>query len=120
MSLSTEVGACGKIPPPRDTWRDAQHPAVCLLHLFTRSSFSCKGSHVNDTKYLAGRATNITTLSAYPLKVNAKFDCLLQMEQENQQLKMANLKQTEQIMLLKDKLQGEGRWNWSRHNDIVK
>lgn len=32
---------------------------------------------------------------------------LLQMEQENQQLKMANLKQTEQIMLLQDKLQGE-------------
>lgn len=31
---------------------------------------------------------------------------LLQMEQENQQLKMANLKQTEQIMLLQDKLQG--------------
>uniref|UniRef100_A0AAX7USU3 Pleckstrin homology, MyTH4 and FERM domain containing H1 n=1 Tax=Astatotilapia calliptera TaxID=8154 RepID=A0AAX7USU3_ASTCA len=29
----------------------------------------------------------------------------LQMEQENQQLKMANLKQTEQIMLLQDKLQ---------------
>lgn len=28
------------------------------------------------------------------------------MEQENQQLKMANLKQTEQIMLLQDKLQG--------------
>lgn len=33
---------------------------------------------------------------------------LLQMEQENQQLKMANLKQTEQILLLQDKLQGEG------------
>lgn len=32
---------------------------------------------------------------------------LLQMEQENQQLKMANLKQTEQIMLLQDKLQGQ-------------
>uniref|UniRef100_A0A3B4F8Z1 Pleckstrin homology, MyTH4 and FERM domain containing H1 n=1 Tax=Pundamilia nyererei TaxID=303518 RepID=A0A3B4F8Z1_9CICH len=31
----------------------------------------------------------------------------LQMEQENQQLKMANLKQTEQIMLLQDKLQCE-------------
>lgn len=29
------------------------------------------------------------------------------MEQENQQLKMANLKQTEQIMLLQDKLQGD-------------
>lgn len=59
-------------------------------------------------------ATNIAT-SAYPLKVNGKFDRLLQMEQENQQLKMANLKQTEQIMLLQDKLQGEGRWN-----DMVK
>uniref|UniRef100_A0A669E574 Pleckstrin homology domain containing, family H (with MyTH4 domain) member 1 n=1 Tax=Oreochromis niloticus TaxID=8128 RepID=A0A669E574_ORENI len=33
----------------------------------------------------------------------------LQMEQENQQLKMANLKQTEQIMLLQDKLQSEYR-----------
>uniref|UniRef100_A0A8C4FE21 Pleckstrin homology domain containing, family H (with MyTH4 domain) member 1 n=1 Tax=Dicentrarchus labrax TaxID=13489 RepID=A0A8C4FE21_DICLA len=32
---------------------------------------------------------------------------LREMEQENQQLKMANLKQTEQIMLLQDKLQGE-------------
>lgn len=32
---------------------------------------------------------------------------LLQMEQENQQLKVANLKQTEQIMLLQDKLQCE-------------
>lgn len=63
--------------------------------------------------------TNVTT-SAYPLKVNGKFDRLLQMEQENQQLKMANLKQTEQTMLLQDKLQGEGRWDWSRHNDIVK
>lgn len=30
----------------------------------------------------------------------------LQMEQENQQLKTANLKQTEQILLLQDKLQG--------------
>lgn len=30
------------------------------------------------------------------------------MEQENQQLKMANLKQMEQILLLQDKLQGEG------------
>lgn len=30
----------------------------------------------------------------------------LQMEQENQQLKMANLKQTEQMVLLQDKLQG--------------
>lgn len=29
------------------------------------------------------------------------------MEQENQQLKIANQKQTEQIMLLQDKLQGE-------------
>lgn len=29
------------------------------------------------------------------------------MEQENQQLKMANIKQTEQIMLLQEKLQGE-------------
>lgn len=35
------------------------------------------------------------------------FFAVLQMEQENQQLKMANLKQTEQIMLLQDKLQGE-------------
>lgn len=34
---------------------------------------------------------------------------LLQMEQENQLLKMANLKQTEQIMLLQDKLQGENQ-----------
>lgn len=33
---------------------------------------------------------------------------LVQMEQENQQLKVANLKQTEQILLLQDKLQGEG------------
>lgn len=32
---------------------------------------------------------------------------LLQMEHENQQLKTANLKQTEQILLLQDKLQGE-------------
>uniref|UniRef100_A0A8C2ZCH0 Pleckstrin homology domain containing, family H (with MyTH4 domain) member 1 n=1 Tax=Cyclopterus lumpus TaxID=8103 RepID=A0A8C2ZCH0_CYCLU len=32
---------------------------------------------------------------------------LKEMEQENQQLKMANLKQTEQIMFLQDKLQGE-------------
>lgn len=30
------------------------------------------------------------------------------MEQENQRLKMANLKQTEQMMLLQDKLQGGG------------
>uniref|UniRef100_A0A669BD89 Pleckstrin homology domain containing, family H (with MyTH4 domain) member 1 n=1 Tax=Oreochromis niloticus TaxID=8128 RepID=A0A669BD89_ORENI len=34
---------------------------------------------------------------------------LREMEQENQQLKMANLKQTEQIMLLQDKLQSEYR-----------
>lgn len=33
---------------------------------------------------------------------------LLQMEQENQQLKTANLKQAEQILSLQDKLQGEG------------
>lgn len=90
---------------------------MCLLHLITRSSFSCKGSY-ND-KYLAGVATNITASSAYPLKVNGKFDRLLQMEQENLQLKMANLRQTEQIMSLQDKLQGEGRWNWSGHDDIV-
>lgn len=32
---------------------------------------------------------------------------VLQMEQENQQLKAANLRQTEQILLLQDKLQGE-------------
>uniref|UniRef100_A0A8C9Z645 Pleckstrin homology domain containing, family H (with MyTH4 domain) member 1 n=1 Tax=Sander lucioperca TaxID=283035 RepID=A0A8C9Z645_SANLU len=32
---------------------------------------------------------------------------LKEMEQENQQLKMANIKQTEQIMLLQEKLQGE-------------
>lgn len=31
------------------------------------------------------------------------------MEQENQQLKMANVKQTEQIMLLQDKLQGDNQ-----------
>lgn len=86
---------------------------MCLLHLFTQSSINRKGSYVSDTEYLAGVATNITT-SAYPLKVNGKFGRLLQMEQENQQLKMANLKQTEQIMLLQDKLQGEGRWNRSR------
>lgn len=34
------------------------------------------------------------------------FFTFLQMEQENQQLKVANLKQTEQIMSLQDKLQG--------------
>lgn len=44
------------------------------------------------------------------------------MEQENQQLKLANLNQTEQIMLLQDKLQGEFRqlycqekWRWALH-----
>uniref|UniRef100_A0A4W6BYX5 Pleckstrin homology domain containing, family H (with MyTH4 domain) member 1 n=1 Tax=Lates calcarifer TaxID=8187 RepID=A0A4W6BYX5_LATCA len=35
---------------------------------------------------------------------------LREMEQENQQLKMANLKQTEQIILLQDKLQCESRF----------
>uniref|UniRef100_A0A671Z0T6 Pleckstrin homology domain containing, family H (with MyTH4 domain) member 1 n=1 Tax=Sparus aurata TaxID=8175 RepID=A0A671Z0T6_SPAAU len=47
---------------------------------------------------------------------------LREMEQENQQLKLANLNQTEQIMLLQDKLQGEftqlcrqEKWRCARH-----
>lgn len=53
---------------------------------------------------------------------NCVWLLLLQMEQENQQLKLANLNQTEQIMLLQDKLQGEftqlcrqEKWRCARH-----
>lgn len=40
------------------------------------------------------------------------------MEQENQQLKMANLKQTEQIILLQDKLQCECCYRWLENYTI--
>lgn len=44
---------------------------------------------------------------------------LVQMEQENQQLKVANLKQTEQILMLQDKLQGEGSARAQSHTHHV-
>lgn len=49
-----------------------------------------------------------TKYFALPFMVQIPFTCsLVQMELENQQLKLANVKQTEQIVLLQDKLQCE-------------
>lgn len=59
--------------------------------------------------------THTHTHTDRPLGVDLDlFCCFLQMEQENQQLKAANLQQTEQIVLLQDKLQGERCCDLSR------
>lgn len=70
----------------------------CILHRIPKLLYTLHYKYIN----IYTHSIYMTYTAECILRV-----ALLQMEQENQQLKVANLKQTEQIMLLQDKLQCE-------------